>query len=528
MPNHVYEKETIIQAFDSILNKTFGEIDNVGMFEHIRAEGFNLQKGIAGAVIEQCVLGYDPDPKQEADLIVIDNEDYISTELKVTGMRTSDKGGRHYVAKEPMSITAVGIYDIAEQTFYNSHFWNKLEHMLIIYYHYLSGSAVKPYDYKDFPVKGYEFHEFDYNDRLALQHDWCYVHDFITYIVNNHPGPKTKEWKATVKKEYLAERNLLRRALSYIDLAPKYPPRFRLKKTVVNTIIAKHFGYKLEQLPGLYATISDIDKKCDELTREYKNKTIGELADLFNVPRLTKDGKENKGFAEQVTIKMFGGNSKKLNQIDLFSRFGLIAKTIVMTPTGGRTEDMKLYHIDFEEMIQDTYTEENGTVRPFTFEDSEMYSYFADHELLCIIYVEPPKDYIRNSENGKRVKVKNMLAENRFWGFYRLVFSDSFIYGVAQKAWQDTRQKIKGNTLEDVINYKDGKPIINKSGGIRSAPNFIKASQNNVFIRGSADDSSSAGKTECVNGIKMLPQYIWISGKAICEEIGLRPIDEEP
>ena len=145
MAEHIYEKESLIQKFDNILNKTFEEIDNIGMFEHVRQEDFKLQKGIAGTIIERCVLGYEPDTKQEADLVVIDNGMRIDTELKVTGMRISGKEGNHFVAKEPMSITAVGVYDLAEQTFYNSHFWNKLEHMLIVYYHYLSDSAVKPY-----------------------------------------------------------------------------------------------------------------------------------------------------------------------------------------------------------------------------------------------------------------------------------------------------------------------------------------------------------------------------------------------
>lgn len=38
-----------------------------------------------------------------------------------------------------------------------------------------------------------------------------------------------------------------------------------------------------------------------------------------------------KGVAEKIVIAMFGGTAKKLNQIDLFERFGLIAKTIAFT-----------------------------------------------------------------------------------------------------------------------------------------------------------------------------------------------------
>lgn len=107
MPEHIYSKEDLIQKFDGILNKTFEQIDYVGMFNHIHEEDFNLQKGIAGAVIEQSVLGYSPDTKQEADLIIIDDNERKDTELKVTGMRITKNGSPHFVAKEPMSITAV-------------------------------------------------------------------------------------------------------------------------------------------------------------------------------------------------------------------------------------------------------------------------------------------------------------------------------------------------------------------------------------------------------------------------------------
>lgn len=528
MPEHIYEKEDLIQRFDGILNKTFEQIDNVGMFEHVRKKEFDLQKGIAGTIVEQCVLGYDPDTKQEADLIVLDNGECKDTELKVTGMRISDTGGRHFVAKEPMSITAVGVYDLADQTFYDSHFWNKLEHMLIVYYHYVSDKAVTPYEYKDFPVKGYEFHEFDQEDEETLRLDWFYVRNLVADIVRKHPGPKNKEWKAAVKQEYLHRHSCLRRYLSYIDLAPKFPPRFRLKKPTVNTIIAKHFGYELEQLPGRYTTISDIDKKCQELQREYGGKTIGEIADMFGVPRLTADGKENKGITEQITVKMFGGNSNKLNKIELFERFGLIAKSVAVTPTGGRTEDMKLYHIDFEEMMQETITEDDGAVRPFVFEDSELYGYFADHEILCIIYEEPAKEYTRDPKTGKRLEIRHPLAMNTFFGFQRLVFSDTFIDTTVRTVWEDTRDKIKNGTLVDVVSKKkDGTLKYIGNGEVSSAPNFMKSAQNDVFIRGGGKDSTLVNKTECVNGIKMLPQFIWIKGKAVCKELCIRPAEDE-
>lgn len=514
MPEHRYQKKELIQSFDAILGKTLEQIDSKGLFSHVQT--FKLQKGVVGTLIEQCVLGYDPDPKQEADLVVLDGDEQRKTELKSTGMIVSDGPAKHYVAKEPMSITAVGVYDIAEQEFWTSHFWNKLEHMLLVYYLYDADHAVSPYEYRSFVIKGYEFHEFDQDETEALRQDWEHVRELAARIVSQYPGPRTKAWKEAVRQEYIEVHGELRRVLNYIDLAPKFPPRFRLKKPVVSAMIADHFGYRMEQLPGQYTVISDIDRKCRELTERYHGKTIGQLAGGFGIPVETDRG-EDKSIAEKIVIAMFGGSSQKLNQIELFSRFGLIAKTIVMTSRGGRTEDMKLFHIDFEEMTRTTVTDEDGIVRPVSFEDSELYAYFADHEFLCIIFEE-------TSAEGAEKSMKHKLADNAFIGFKRLVFSDRFIEETVRPVWEDTRDKVLNGTLRDVVQYgRDGDPVVNKSGGIRSAPNFIKSSENTVFIRGSGENASLRNKTECVNDIRMLPQYVWIRGAAVIDELNKTP-----
>lgn len=506
---HRYEKGDVICRLETYLGKRFGEIDNKGLFDHVQQ--FNLQKGIAGHVVEQCIFGYSPDSRQEADLVIKDDGLEKKTELKTTGMILKKDPEKHYEAKEPMSITAVGVPSIGGQEFYTSHFWEKLEHMLIVYYYYSAakGSA-SPYDYKGFPLVGYEFHEFSKEEEAALKQDWEIVRNLCAEVVSRHPGPHDKTWEKAIKQDYIDSHGVLRPLLSYIDLAPLYPPRFRLKKSTVSMIIAKHFGYELEQLPGRYTYITDIDRKCHELTRKYAGKTIGELVDYFGIPRTAASGREGKGITELLAVKMFGGESKKLNDTELFQRFGLIGKTVVVTATGGRTEDMKLYHIDFDELTRTEITDDAGLERTIEFGDSEMYTYFSSNELLCIIYKEPDVLY------GEAHK----LVDNVFLGFKRLVFDDSFIEDSVKSLWEDTRNKVMGGTLVDVVKYdSNGLPRRNKSGDISSAPNFMKSKDNDVFIRGSGTDSALKHKTECVNGIRMLPQYVWIKGKAVVEEL---------
>lgn len=519
MSDHIYEKSDLIDRLEKCCGKTFATIDNKGMFNHVHS--FHLQKGIAGSVVEQCIFGYPPDSRQEADLIVMDHNQPVKTELKTTGMLIEPKPVPHYIAKEPMSITAVGVYDISEQEFYTSHFWEKLEHMLIVYYHYKADHAVTPYEYKDFPLVGYEFHEFSSEDTAVLKNDWETVQKLCSSVVAKFPGPKTAKWKEDVKQAYIEAHGQLRHLLSYIDLAPKFPPRFRLKKPTVSAIISNHFGFGLEQLPSSYTSISAIDQKCSELTAKYQGRTVASLAREFGIPYDSQS--ENKAICEQITVAMFGGKSAKLNQISIFQKFGLIGKTVVVTPRGGRTEDMKLCKVDFDEITRSEIIDEDGHRRPYTFEDSDFYTYFADHEFLCIVFKEADSRVVEESP-GLFVEVPYKLGENKFIGFQRLIFSDEFIDTTVRPVWDDIRTKIRTRTLVDVVERrKDGTVIINKSGTVKSAPNFIKSKDNDVFLRGSGADSSPKHKTERVNEISMLPQYLWIKGKSIVSEIEIIP-----
>ncbi len=516
MSEHIYSKADVVHRLDLCLKKKLGEIDNKGIFESL--QNCKLQKGIAGTIIEQCVFGYEPDSEQKPDLIIIEFGERVKTELKATGIVLKNKPVKHFVAKEPMSITAVGVYDITSQTFETSHFFSKIENLLLVYYHYLSNGVVDVSGYKDFPVKGFEFHNFSDEDIAILKKDWENVNALCMEVLSRHPGIKDKKWKEAFKEDYIKVHGRLREKLTYIDLAPKFPPRFRLKKPVVSAIVSNHFGYNLEQLPGRYSGITDIDAKCDAITNKYKGYKISELVKILGIPYCFE--KENKAISEQIVVALFGGNSRKLNQVELFSKYGLIAKTITLSEKGGKTEDMKLYHIDFDEMVRTIIDDDELGRRDFTFEDSEMYSYFLDHEFLCILFKEPKPVYVVDKKGNK--KNVNKLSDNVFVGFKRLVFDDTFIDNYVRPVWLDTRDKIMNKKLKDVVSRKKSGEIkyTKKSHEISTAPNFIKSTDNVVFFRGSGTDSSSSHKTECVNGIKMLPQYLWIKGTMIVELLG--------
>lgn len=465
---HRFTRQDVEFLLDCCLNRTLGEIDRKHVFDKTKTNP--KITGIAGDVIEQSVFGYDADNRQKPDLIVDD----VKTELKTTGIKLSKSEPNKYEAKEPMTITAVSPDKIIDEEFDSSHFWEKIEHLLFVYYLYSSHKTVSAAEYASFYIKGYHFFEFSNNDREILKKDWLIVRDFIRAL--------NKDSSAYPEISHLRDRLLL------IDTAPKWPnpPRFRLKRSLVTIIVQNHFKNSLEQLPKRYNTYEEIDSKCHEITKLYKGWTVSKLAETFNIK-----GSIDKGVGERLVVRMFEGSAKKMQDIELFNKIGLIGKTIVLTEKGKRTEDMKLFRIDFDEINSDNNK----------FDESEIYNCFIDSQVLCIVFEEHDKE---------------KFGENTFVGFKRFSFSDKFIELYVKPTWEKVWDLVINDKLRDIPALDSyGNVIINKTGVPRTAPNFPKSKTNVVFVRG--DSSDSTKKTEIVNGIRMYRQYMWVKGSYVSE-----------
>ena len=60
---------------------------------------------------------------------------------------------------------------------------------------------------------------------------------------------------------------------------------------------------------------------------------------------------------------------------------------------------------------------------------------------------------------------------------------------------------------------RTGQPIVNRTGVVKSAPNFPKSREGLVFVRGTSGDSTH--KPECVNGVRMYKQQVWVKGSYV-------------
>lgn len=488
-PSRVFTRKQIEDLLSATIGKKLIEVDASGQFDS--HAGQTKVTGIAGDVIEVSVLGCRKDSKQEPDIIV----DGIQVELKTTGMVTPKKKDSPYIyeCKEPVSITAVSIPVIIKEEFETSNFWHKLAHMLWVYYWYNSSDTVTLEGYKNFPILGFQFYEFSNDDKLRLKQDWLIVRDFLIVIHRNYKTHKERE------AQYPRLSSELRSQLMLIDTAPKYPnkPRFRLKRSFATIIADNYFSKKhLEKLDDPITRYEDIDKKCNELTSLYAGKTFAEIAEALGVSLKTGSSKAErhsvtiKNFAELVVLKMFGSKAKSLNSIEDFAKIGLIAKSLPLDYKGDPKESMKMFMPNFDEWMSEE-----------SFEESFMRDYFAEHQILLIVY------QYTDSKDKSPSKIK-------FVGFKRVYLTDDFIDHKVKRLWEDVRSLIKNKELRIVKEYRktDGSPIINpKSGTQREAPNFPKEAEYDVFMRGSGETASDSCKTLVINGLKMLPQEVWLA-----------------
>ncbi len=482
-----YELDLIL---DACKGKKLGHLDRMQVF----AKAYYNPKitGIAGDIVEQSILGMKQNSRQEPDLVV----DGEQIELKTTGLRKDKNNTREYVAKEPVTITAVSIDKIVnEDDFEKSLLWHKMQHILFVYYHYNSMTTVQALGYSEFEVLSHQFYAPSAIDRARYESDWTIVRDFLREVNSTYDNPE---------EGYPLLSTNINKKLVVLDTAPKYPhpPRFRIKRAYFTVIVKNHFSQKLETLSEDYISYRQLDEKLHEIDALYYKKSIKDIAAILNVT--TKS--ITKQIAEQLIVRMFGGRSKKLSKVEMFEAFGITGYSIALSAKDGRTEDTKMCPIDFDEVMED---------KPF--EESDFYHYYHDNTFLFFVVKETQ---IASSAKGKEVKVE--YAKNEFQGFKRLSFDDDYIYKHVKPVWEKIRRLISSKTLVFVPELdKNGKPIINKTGEVKGAPNFPKSAEGEIFVRGTSTDSSD--KPLCINGIHMYRQNLWIRGDVIVEKLSHIP-----
>lgn len=103
-----------------------------------------------------------------------------------------------------------------ELDFENSHFWEKSERLLIVFYEYKSYSVVPASQYYDFPVVGYCYNKFSDNEKAQLKNDWEIVRDYLQNIYEAYDNQDERD------KNLIGFTHKLRPSLLLIELVPGF------------------------------------------------------------------------------------------------------------------------------------------------------------------------------------------------------------------------------------------------------------------------------------------------------------------
>lgn len=475
--DRVFTRARIDDILDKAKGLTLGQADTLGLIDKaMLANPDKVQKGIAGDVIELSVLGCKKRDSNQAPDVLVDN---VLTELKTTGV-IQGKKATAFKAKEPITITNISP-DITKESFETSPFFHKLEHLLFVFYHYnCSNTAKCSEDYKPFPILGHLFWQVPSDSLAKLKKDWQVIKEFAE------------------KHSFLddTERHEMRKLLMHIDYSSPKQPRFRLKQAFATTIVETFLKKSLESLPQEINTFDEFDKRCMAFTQMYGGKSLGEISNSLGISIRGKDQ------CQRLVIKMFGGQAKSINQIKDFKELGIVAKTLVLTSTGKRTEDMKMFNVDFQEWLNPAtaFSEEQDNDNALIGGYSEIQPFFNESQFLFIVFQEPYKP---------APKKKVPLNECLFKGFKRYNFKEEFINTSVYRAWIDSRELVFSKQLKEA----------------RNAPNFPKSRDNLVFFRGSGRNSKDKKAYLSDWGIdfKMYSQWIWVKGKYIVNELSEIP-----
>lgn len=519
--DRIFLRTELDKILPKIENKTFEEVDKKNLFETQKdiLTTSSMDKGIFGKVIEYSVLDMELDQKSEPDIDI----DYIGTseayrkvertEIKTTGLVNKEKIG--LVPKERVSVTAVSIGNIEKENFNHSAFWHKIEHLLWIFYEYKYKGREKKlnertgkYIYKNIPYSPYEQRHFVIlnvgyqhmkdcpDDYAKLKHDWQVIHDYLVAVQDKSQEDKEKNWWPMLHTNTKAQ-------LWYIDIAPRYPnkPRLAFKNSYVTTVYDTMFrNGKYEVLDTTYSSYDELNAMLHEKAELYAGKCLSQIAcDLG----WEYSSAENKNLTEAIATAFFDNKIKKLNRIDMFCKAGIICKTITLNSKYTNTENgTKLFTIDLEEFSDPG----------ISYEESNYYEYFSSHRFLVIIFQESDD------------RQPNDL--HKFLGFKWISFDD-LLYTDCKKFWDDTRDKIINNKVEEKYDLtKDGKIKVTPKTKVKQTYlNFLKSSENNIFLRGTGNDAKD--KTWIFNGkaaddsdiIHAYSQQVWIKGSYITTKL---------
>lgn len=447
-----------------LIGKTFADVCIEDDLENsvVVREGANYadnhenkkRKGGLGEIIEERFFHYQCNNDSRPDF------DKAGVELKVTPYRINKNGS--LAAKERLIITMIDYFKVVEESFQQSHLWNKAQVILLIYYLYQQEIESR-LDYKIGYAKLFTPPAADIK---------IIKHDFEVIV------EKIKSGKA----HELSEGDTM-----YLGAAPKAATSQDRRKQPFNTEPAKPraFAFKNSYMtyvlnnfivPGkdTYEPIinQDITESFEDYVvskiNTYKNYTIEKLCGKYQI----EFEKRPKNLEAMLVYRILG---IKGNHAEEFEKANIVVKTIRIGKNNKIKESMSFPTFKFKELVEEDW------------DKSTFGKYLSETRFLFVVYKFDENDELR-------------LKGCQFWN---IPYNDLNIE--VQKVWKQTQQVLS-----------NGLQITRKSG--KNYNNLPNASENPVcHVRPHAQNANDT--YELPDGRQFPKQCFWLNNSYILSQI---------
>lgn len=412
------------------------------------------RKGGLGEIIEERFFHYKANNDSRPDFYK------AGVELKVTPYKINQNGSLS--AKERLIITMIDYFAVINESFEDSHFWNKARLILIIYYLY-ERNITNRLDYRIDFAKLFSPPE---SDKKIIMHDFDIIVGKVKAgLAHELSGGDTLYLEAAPKAASSADR---RKQPNSTELAK--PRAFAFKNSYMTYVLNNYI------VPGKDTFESILDGDIEEDFESYvSNKiykyhdySVKKLCEIFDVNL----EKKPKNLEAMLAYRILG---IKGNHAEEFQKANIAVKAIRIEKTDKIKEHMSFPTFKFKELIREEW------------ESSTFGDYLRDTKFMFVVY--------KYNDDGEL-----LLKGCQFWNIpYNDLETD------VKEVWLRTKQVLV-----------DGLQITEKNG--KRYNNFPKQKDNRVsHVRPhgqNADDTY-----ELPDGRQYTKQCFWLNNSYIYSQI---------
>ena len=350
-----YGKKLIGKTFQDVCNADdLNQIKEVVKTSNYEAKHEDKKrKGGLGELIEERYFHYAANSDSNPDF------DKAGVELKVTPYKINKN--KTLSAKERLILTMIDYCSVVNESFEESHLWNKAKLILLVYYLYEEG--LKRLDYRIDYVKLFTPPE---QDLKVIQHDYQVIVDKIKAGKAHELSEGDTLYLGAATKSATSKN---RTTQPYSDI-PAKPRAFSFKTSYMTYVLNNYIvpGKRTyEPIIKDGETVDSLEKYVTDKLDMYVGKTMDELCKEFEIDTTKKP----KDIGAIVAYNILG---IKGNTAEEFVKANVAVKTIRIEHDNRIKENMSFPAIKYKEIVKEKW------------DDSTFGNYLRETKFLFVVY----------------------------------------------------------------------------------------------------------------------------------------------